>query len=88
MEFKEGDYIQLVGKYIQISKFKKKLDYKNFKPFKVIKVINTQLYQLKLLENQKIYNVFHVSLLKKYILDIVTRRQQPMLYFIDISELK
>ena len=74
MEFKEGDYIQLVGKYIQISKFKKKLDYKNFKPFKVIKIINTQAYQLKLPENWNIYNVFHVSLLEKYILDVVSGR--------------
>ena len=40
MEFKEGDYIQLVNKYIQINRLKKKLNYKNFKPFKVIKVIN------------------------------------------------
>jgi hypothetical protein len=41
MEFKEGDYIWLVGKYIWISRPKKKLDYKNFRPFKVIRVINT-----------------------------------------------
>ena len=41
IEFKEGDYIWLVGKYIQISRPKKKLDYKNFRPFKVIRVINT-----------------------------------------------
>ena len=51
MEFKEEDYVQLASKYIQTNRFKKKLDYKNFKPFKVIKVINTQVYQLKLLEN-------------------------------------
>ena len=74
MEFKEGDYVQLASKYIQISKFKKKLDYKNFRLFKVIKVINMQVYQLKLLENWNIYNVFHVSLLEKYILDVVTGR--------------
>ena len=41
MEFKEGDYIQLVAKYIRTSRPKKKLDYKNFRPFKVIKAINT-----------------------------------------------
>ena len=51
MEFKEGDYVQLVSKYIRTSRFKKKLNYKNFGPFKVIKVINTQVYQLKLPEN-------------------------------------
>ena len=74
MEFKEGDYVQLVNKYIWTSRFKKKLNYKNFRPFKVIKVINIQVYQLKLLENQNIYNVFHMSLLEKYILDVVSRR--------------
>ena len=88
MEFKEGDYIQLVNKYIQISRLKKKLNYKNFKPFKVIKVINTQAYQLKLPENWNIHNIFHVSLLKKYIPDIVSRRQQPISYFIDIPKLE
>ena len=51
MEFKEGDYVQLVSKYIQINRFKKKLNYKNFRHFKVMKVINIQVYQLKLLEN-------------------------------------
>ena len=60
IEFKEGDYVQLVGKQIQISKPKKKLDYKNFRPFKVIRVINIQAYQLKLLENWNIYNIFYV----------------------------
>ena len=65
MEFKEGDYIQLVSKYIQISRFKKKLNYKNFGPFKIIKVINIQAYQLKLPENWNIYNMFHMSFLKK-----------------------
>jgi hypothetical protein len=44
MEFKEGDYVWLVGKYIQISRPKKKLDYKNFRPFKVTRVINIQVY--------------------------------------------
>ena len=88
MEFKEGDYVQLASKYIQISKFKKKLDYKNFRPFKVIKVINTQVYQLKLPENWNIYNIFHVSLLKKYILDVVSGKQQPIPYFINIPKLE
>ena len=44
MEFKEGDYVWLVGKYIRTSRPKKKLDYKNFRPFKVTRVINTQAY--------------------------------------------
>ena len=88
IEFKEGDYIQLVGKYIQTSRPKKKLDYKNFRPFKVIRVINTQAYQLKLPDNWNIYNMFHVSLLEKYILNIVSGRQQPMPYFMDIPKLE
>ena len=74
IEFKEGDYIQLAAKYIRTNKPKKKLDYKKFRLFKVIKVINTQAYQLKLLENQNIYNIFYVSLLEKYILNIVSGR--------------
>ena len=40
MEFKGGDYVWLAGKYIQTSRLKKKLNYKNFKPFKVTKAIN------------------------------------------------
>ena len=74
IKFKEGDYIWLASKYIQISRLKKKLNYKNFKPFKIIKVINMQTYQLKLPENWNIYNIFHMSLLKKYIPDVVSGR--------------
>ena len=74
MEFKKGDYVWLASKHIQTSRPKKKLNYKNFRLFKVIKIINTQAYQLKLPENWNIYNVFHMSFLKKYILDMVSGR--------------
>jgi len=88
MEFKEGDYVWLAGKHIRTSRPKKKLDYKNFGPFKVTRVINTQAYQLKLPENWNIHDVFHVSLLEKYIPDVVSGRQQPMPHFVDIPELE
>ena len=88
MEFKERDYVWLVFKHIQTSRPRGELDYKNFGFFKVIKVINMQAYQLKLLENWNIYNVFHMSLLEKYVPNVVNGRQQSMPYFVDIPELE
>lgn len=39
-------------------------------PFEVLQVVNFFAYHLELLANlSKLHNVFHVSLLKKYVLD-------------------
>ena len=47
-------------------RFKKKLSYKFTNFFKVIDVVKTQTYRLKLLKHWRIHSVFHMFLLKFY----------------------
>ena len=68
--FKEGDMVFLrvrpkksnlsLGKY-------KKLSQRYCGPYEIIKVVSDQAYKLKLPQNLKVHNVFHVSLLKPYV---------------------
>ena len=70
--FKEGDMVFLrvwpkrsslsLGKY-------KKLSPQYCGPYTITKRINDQAYQLLLPHYLKVHNVFHVNLLKKYVLD-------------------
>lgn len=39
-------------------------------PFEIMKMIGQIAYELKLLENWRIHNVFHMRLLKKYVSDL------------------
>ena len=45
----------------------KKLDHKQYGPFSVLERIGSHAYRLALPETMKIHDVFHVSLLKKYV---------------------
>ena len=56
----------LFTKNLKDVKFKKKLFYKFTKFFKMIDVVDTQTYHLKLSKQWKIHFVFHVSFLKLY----------------------
>jgi hypothetical protein len=67
MMFEVGDKVWLSAKYIQTARPSKKLDYKRLGPFKVTKVINRNAYRLELPYSMKVHNVFHVSLLDRYI---------------------
>jgi hypothetical protein len=65
--FEVGDKVWLSAKHIQTARPSKKLDYKRLSPFKVTKVINRNAYRLELPYSMKVHNVFHVSLLDRYI---------------------
>jgi hypothetical protein len=62
-----GDKVWQSAKYIQTARPLMKLDYKRLSPFKVTKVINRNDYRLELPYSWKVHNVFHVSLLNRYV---------------------
>ena len=62
---KAGDdnNVWLKMKNIQSEQLSKKLDQKKYRPFKIIKNINQEMFQLKLLEEWAIHNIFNEDLL-------------------------
>jgi hypothetical protein len=64
--FNVEDKILLNFKNIHIFKSSKKLDHKYYKSFEIEKLIEKQIYKLRLFNTFRIHNVFHVSLLKSY----------------------
>jgi hypothetical protein len=64
VEFQPGDMVWLNASNISTSRPSKKLDWKRLGPYKVIKRIGLQAYQLALPPTMRhLHNVFHVSLL-------------------------
>jgi hypothetical protein len=64
--FNVENKILLNFKNIHIFKSSKKLDHKYYESFEIEKFIEKQAYKLRLSHTFRIYNVFHVSLLKSY----------------------
>ena len=56
--------VYLIIKNITIKRFNKKLDYKYIGPYKIIKRILKNNYELNLLLKIKIYLIFYISLLE------------------------
>jgi hypothetical protein len=67
MTFEVGHKVWLSARHIQTARPSKKLYYKRLGPFKVTNVINRNAYRLELPYSMKVHNVFHVSLLDRYI---------------------
>jgi len=66
-EFQPGDMVWLNSANISTSRPSKKLDWKRLGPFKVLKRIGLQAYQLELpITMRNIHDTFHVSLLEPY----------------------
>jgi hypothetical protein len=64
VEFKPGDMVWLNASNISTSRPSKKLDWKRLGPYKIVKRIGLQAYQLALPPTMRhLHNVFHVSLL-------------------------
>jgi Chromo (CHRromatin Organisation MOdifier) domain len=67
VEFKPGDLVWLNAANISTTRSSNKLDWKRLGPFKVVKRIGLQAYELNLpMTMHHIHNVFHVSLLDLY----------------------
>ena len=64
--FKVENKIMLFTKNFKNARFKKKLFYKFTKLFEVENVVESQTYRFCLLDQWKIYFVFHVSFLESY----------------------
>ena len=66
IQYKKGDKVQLKATNITTKYFIKKLNNKYLKFFKILKKIKKLAYYLKLLSQQKIYNIFKKVLLFPY----------------------
>ena len=64
--FKKGNLILINEKNVSVNKQIKKLHWKKLSLFKIQCVLNWSSYELDLSENQNIYNVFNVTLLKLF----------------------
>ena len=62
--FDVESYVNVNDKNIRIKR-NKKLEWKFFDSFKILKTIENQTYQFEILKRWRIHDVFHVSLLKK-----------------------
>ncbi|KAF8748196.1 hypothetical protein RHS01_10969 [Rhizoctonia solani] len=65
VEFKVGEEAWLDAKNVNLKTLSPKLTEQCLGPFKVIKKISNQAYQLQLLATMRIHNVFYVGLLSK-----------------------
>ena len=65
-EFKIREKVWLNIKNITTSRPSKKLDYLRYSPYKILARIGQQAYRLDLLNEVRIYNIFHASLLKSH----------------------
>ena len=64
--FKKGNLVLINEKNVSVNKQTKKLYWKKLSLFKVQCVISQSLYKLDLSEDQNIYNVFNITLLKPF----------------------
>jgi len=62
---KVGDNMWLENKNIHSNKPSKKLDQKRYRPFKISKDIGLEVFQLELLEEWMIHNIFNKDLLTR-----------------------
>ena len=63
---KVGDNVWLKNKNIHLNRLLKKLDQKKYRPFRVLKNIGLETFQLELPEEWMIYNMFNKDLLTRY----------------------
>ena len=67
--YQMGDEVWLNAKNIITQRPSKKLDWKNFGPFKMVKIVSPYAYELEFPAGMDIHPVFHVNLLKPAVTD-------------------
>jgi len=60
---KVGDHVWLENKYIHSNQLSKKLDNKRYRPFKILKNIRLEAFELELPKGWMIHNIFNEDLL-------------------------
>ncbi|KAI0992101.1 hypothetical protein K3495_g16085, partial [Podosphaera aphanis] len=87
IEFNVGDLVMLKTDHIRTSRACKKLAEKQIGPFKIIKKVSNQTYQLELKNLVgRIYDVFHVNKLEKYKETQTGQQQYGAEWFVDDEE--
>ena len=81
MTFAIDDLIMLFIKNLKQKRFNKKLLHKFAKSFKIENKIDSQTYKLTLFNIYRIYNTFHVSLLKNIIIASTIKKQKQCFKF-------
>ena len=75
--YEVGDMVWLDGKDIQTDRPSKKLADRRYGPYKIVKVVGPNSYQLKLPPSMKIHPVFNTVKLRPYQKDPISERKEP-----------
>ena len=76
-DYKVGDKVWLMRRFISTARPSSKLDFKKLGPFVILERIGQRAFRLELPGTMRIHPVFHVSLLEKYIANRHPQRDAP-----------
>ncbi|EIW71197.1 hypothetical protein TREMEDRAFT_26998 [Tremella mesenterica DSM 1558] len=77
-EFREGEQVLLSTKYLTTERPSRKLEAKYVGPFKIIRRVGKNAFELDLPPSMRVHNVFNVTLLEPFPRDMIPGRQiQP-----------
>lgn len=65
--FQPGDHVLLSAKHLRLHLPSRKMTARFIGPFEVLSAVGTQAYRLRLPPTYRMHNVFHVSLLRRYL---------------------
>lgn len=77
VSYQVGDMVWLDGRDIKTDRPSKKLDDKRYGPFKIVKIIGPNAYQLQLPPSMKVHPVFNTVKLRPFIKDTIFGRNPP-----------
>lgn len=76
-DFAVGDKVWLLRRHIKTSRPSSKLDFKKLGPFKITEKIGKLAFRLQLPTTMEVHDVFHVSLLEKFVPNRFVERSLP-----------
>jgi hypothetical protein len=78
VSYQVGDMVWLDGRDIKTDRPSKKLDDKRYGPFKIVKVIGPNAYQLQLPPSMRVHPVFNTVKLRPFFKDTISGRNPPL----------